>query len=413
MINTTVAFSGNGSFYAAGTDLSSAYNNNRGFQLARSNTSGGALDGTRNNAFGAIRIISMYNSISDRFKIPRIAVQPTTTGARSDTNADRVLMSFYDEINKTTMVIYGNVGSSYTSPTNQGVTNITAGATPSSDTATAVISVSAMTVTDTSTDRKGSMYTACGLLSNGLPVIAWYDSTNNKLYFSWESGVSPDNNSKFPLTNNLTDTSRIATDKARWQNNAREIDSGKGTDVDLTVDEDDNVHIAYYDVGNGGLWYAHITPTNGKTSNARPTGAITKVKVDTFLSAGTNIMINVRKDGSRFVPYISYYHGSFTKSRNSIRVAWQRNAALSAGTDNNDMFTGAWEVMTVPAEAVPALDFVCNGVPTTTDWTSYRPNSTWPSNISKSILVGYFTSSYYEGAVLKDDMTLTPSILQK
>jgi len=75
------------------------------------------------------------------------------------------------------------------------------------------------------------------------------------------------------------------------------------------------------------------------------------------------------------------------------------------------MFTGHWEVMTVPAETVPALDFVCNGVPTATSWTT--PSGTWPSNISKSILVGYFTSAYYEGAVLKDDMTQTPSILQK
>jgi len=408
MINTTVAFSGNGSFYAAGTDLSSAYNNNRGFQLARSNPSGAALDPARANAFGAIRIISMYNSISDRFKIPRIAVQPTNgSSARTDNLADRVLMSFYDEVKGEVRVIYGNVGSTYQYNTSQanaqgGTSNLTPGATPT-DGGEAAMAASAALVTNS-----GSMYTACGLLSNGVPVIAWFDSAADRLYFSYDAG----NNVTYPLTTDLTNTSRVATDSSRWLSNRREIDIGKGTDVDLIVDPEDNVHLAYYDVSKGGLWYAKISPNTPNSTTTRPTGAINKVKVDTFLTAGTNIMLNVRRDGSWYVPYISYYHGSFTKSKNSIRIAWQKNATLQDGCDGNDMFTGSWEVMTVPAETVPVLDFVCNGVPTSASWTT-PTTGTWPANISKSILVGYFTSSYYEGAVLKDDMTQTPTILQK
>jgi hypothetical protein len=124
-------------------------------------------------------------------------------------------------------------------------------------------------------------------------------------------------------------------------------------------------------------------------------------------------MINIRKDGSRNVPYISYYHNSFTKSKNCVRVAWQINSTLSGGTDDGDKFTGAWEVMTVPAASTPVPgEFICNGVPSTT-WTSAnRPDTNWPSDISKSILIGYFTNTQYEGAVIKSDMTVKPSIFK-
>jgi len=426
MINTTVAVgSKNPSFYAMGSDLSSLYNGNRGFQLGRSNAAGTAsIDTDRgsgtaannSNAFGAIRLFSMYNSISDRFKIPRITVQSTGSGNRSDTNSDRVLMSFYDEVEHRVQVIYGNIGSSYTNAVDQtaGLGGIVSGFRPTSGTdgnsgAVPVMSTSAVTITDNGA-HQGSMYTACGLLSNGVPVIAWYDGINNKLYFSYDRGTV-----SYPLTTTLADTARVKIDQGRLLTNAVTIDTGKGTDVDLAVDDDDNVHLAYYDVANGGLYYAIISASNGKTNSAMPnTGDIKKAKVDTFLTAGTNLMINVRKEGSRNVPYISYYHNSFTKSKNSIRVAWQKNSTLSDGT-NEDKFTGSWEVMTVPADKTPTVgDFVCNGVPpsTSTQWT--KPSgSNWPDDIRTSILVGYFTSSYYEGAVLKGDTTTTPSILIK
>jgi len=208
-----------------------------------------------------------------------------------------------------------------------------------------------------------------------------------------------------------------------WQDNAVEIKPGAGTHVDLAVDDANNVHLAYYDVFNGGLYYTFI-PSAYYSSGA----TIETVKVDTYLSAGTKIMINVRNESTagqlKYVPYISYFHSSFAETVNSIRVAWPVTAVNSAGkmavlpgTDINDRFTGNWEVMTVPAVNIPASDsFVSNGVPTTnTNWvpltgtealSGYWSGSNTQANsrINRSILVGYMTNSRYEGAVLKKDL---------
>ncbi|MCL2187027.1 MAG: hypothetical protein FWB86_14440, partial [Treponema sp.] len=83
-----------------------------------------------------------------------------------------------------------------------------------------------------------------------------------------------------------------------------------------------------------------------------------------------------------------------------------------AGSDENDRLTGAWEVMTVPAENVPASGlYICNGVPTSgTIIGTYRVNTSsttdttskfHEANITKSMFVGYMTDINYEGAYLK------------
>jgi hypothetical protein len=209
----------------------------------------------------------------------------------------------------------------------------------------------------------------------------------------------------------------------------------------MAVDGHNNIHLAYYDSNNGGLYYALIPSDNGTTvlggvvkpnpgvSNAN----IKKVKVDTFLAVGTKLMLNVRNEGTTanpvYVPYISYFHGAFTETPNSIRVAWLKNSPIKGaatsvtilpGSDDNDFLTGNWELMTVPAETIPVSgEFICNGVPGIAG-TAVAPNITMadPSSaagagtlnsrgtyMNKSILLGYKTNTYYEGAVLKADLT--------
>jgi hypothetical protein len=121
-------------------------------------------------------------------------------------------------------------------------------------------------------------------------------------------------------------------------------------------------------------------------------------------------MINVRSENNRIIPYISYFHASFAETRNSIRVAWltpdeNGNITVRHGTDENDRFTGAWEIMTVPAQTVPLTDeFVSHGVPESSAvWTANLPtgSSLKYTGIDKSILVGYMTTDWYEGALLK------------
>jgi len=58
----------------------------------------------------------------------------------------------------------------------------------------------------------------------------------------------------------------VSADTAAWQNNAVKIADFAGTHVDLAVDEGDNVHLAYYDVRNGGLHYAYIPALDANTT---------------------------------------------------------------------------------------------------------------------------------------------------
>jgi hypothetical protein len=179
----------------------------------------------------------------------------------------------------------------------------------------------------------------------------------------------------------------------------------------MVVDGDDNIHLAYYDAGNGGLYYAYV-PYNA--ADGRPDAARAKTaRVDTYLAAGTKLMINVRKETVGYVPYISYYHGSFSETRNSVRAAWRDDfsggtESIPHGTNPDDSFTGAWEVMTVPViNAALNDEFICNGVPVSAEgWLAPSPGFDYSgpdgSNISDSIIIGYPSgAARYDGAILK------------
>jgi large repetitive protein len=145
--------------------------------------------------------------------------------------------------------------------------------------------------------------------------------------------------------------------------------------------------------------------------------------VDTYLSAGTKIMINVREEtnqttsAKRYVPYITYAHASFPGTKHSVRVAWLADGSTNYdhGTEDDNMFTGKWEVMTVPVNKIPNIDeFICNGVPSSSSsWSTAGTTLTAGSNLNKSILVGYMTDSVYEGAILKADISKLPDELKK
>jgi hypothetical protein len=280
-----------------------------------------------------------------------------------------------------------------------------------------------------------------------MPVIAWYDRKTPRLVFSWgrTPGAATTHNGLTDFQSSGTSTTECnttATSNANynyWQANAVVVDTGKGSHVDMAVDGHKNIHLAYYDPNNGGLYYALIPSDTGTTAlggtvkpNPGATNAnIKKVKVDTFLAVGTKLMLNVRNEGTTtnpvYVPYISYFHGAFTETPNSIRVAWLKNSPIKGaatsvtilpGSDDNDCLTGNWEVMTVPAETIPVSgEFICNGVPgSTTNITMTDPSSgsgTGTLNsrntaMNKSILLGYKTDTYYEGAVLKAAINYSP-----
>jgi len=415
-LNTTVAFDENGDWYAAASNMTGL--NYPHFNFYARAAAGGNNGGPGINKRLLMRMAYGQNQFDiNRAKIPRIFAQNTDADKKgTDAKATRIFMSYYDSGSNENPVLfhYGTVGNN-----NSFHGNL------QKDNDAFTVHSQAQVVANNSTAYKGSVYTSVGALSNGLPVIAWYDRYNQSLMFSHGGSSASAPLNGIPLTTKYDAAASIVITETgsagipgTWQGNAVKIADYAGTHVDLAVDGADNIHLAYYDVRNGGLYYAYIPALDANSTIARPdtnTANIQRARVDTYLSAGTKLMLNVRKEGdlpngnSKYVPYISYFHASFAETKNSIRIAWRKDFAGKDfnGTDLNDRFTGAWEVMTVPVETVPLSDeFICHGVPTASNWLVPNNGSTlhYNKNVNKTMLVGYMTTDWYEGAILKDEV---------
>jgi len=380
MRHTTVGFDAFTNVYTIGADQTAGQTNWRA-----AHTTGG-FEGTWRTQATTV----LPTAGGDKFQLPRIATQ-ATAATHTTTNPVRILLSYFDNID-----ITGNLN------------QLRLHYSLNLSNAMATLSVAnEQIVARNGNTHEGSMFAAVGFMSTGLPVIAWYDRTNMNLVLSHGNNI--------PANNTLT----VTTSNPQWQTNARVVHgpaatggrptTAAGSHVDMVI-LNNVIHLAYFDVLNGGLYYARIPshsaqiPSNtGVTTTIPNVDGATIVRVDTYLSAGTRIMLNVRTEGTRDVPYISYYHGSFDETRNSVRVAWQNNATLSAGSDENDRLTGTWEVMTVPARNVPASgQLIASGAPATGTLTGTVGLQGWNgNNITRTMIVTYMTSHNYEGAILK------------
>ncbi|MCL2229467.1 MAG: hypothetical protein FWC01_00055 [Treponema sp.] len=385
--HTTVAYDSNGWIYTVAADQTAG---STGYRFGHRNPGN-----TGNGTWARTAVATLDAAGGDRFQIPRIATQ--TTGTTGTNNPVRILLSYYDSLTPATNALRLRVG-------------LTTGATTTATFGTTNTTGANHVIANNSQTHQGSQFTAVGFLNTtgsamsasnaGRPVIAWYDRTNQNLVMSY--GDLPSSYTNVPQTPTTAD----------WQSRARVVHALAGSHVDMVVDAENTIHLAYYDSLNGGLFYCRIPVPSGQSipaSNATRFTAAEYVKVDTYLSAGTRIMLNVRQEThgteTRYVPYISYFHASFDETKNSIRVAWRKDfSSLKAGSDENDRLTGAWEVMTVPAINTPASgQIISSGVPT-----SGTPSGTatagFHNSLTKTMIVGYLTDTNYEGAMLRADM---------
>lgn len=161
----------------------------------------------------------------------------------------------------------------------------------------------------------------------------------------------------------------------------------------MKVDAAGGIHIAYYDSAKGDLKYVYLSSYNATPS--------TPVIIDSYLSVGTNITVDVRNEGSaqapKYVPYIYYFNSSANQTPNSIKVAWRSDMTTLRAGAIDDKFTGAWESMIVPTANIPAEATVCGGVPISTGDATNRP---W----AKKVVLGYMSDTGYERAVLKKEL---------
>ena len=116
------------------------------------------------------------------------------------------------------------------------------------------------------------------------------------------------------------------------------IDSGHGGEnIDMAIDSNNNLHIAYYDNNRGDLRYIYLPK-----STSTPTwiaGDVQSYIVDSYFDVGENLTLQLDSSNT---PYIAYKGVS-----RSGKVAWLTGVP-GDGADSNEQFTGDWEIMIVP-----------------------------------------------------------------
>lgn len=377
---TAVAVDDRGRVYAASENTDSGvvrtthgYNNTSNYmfwawmQGDGMTGSGGAYYGTT----FALALESNYNgTLNNTYRIssPKIAVRTDNSGTAY------VYTAYFDTSENQVKFRYGTVKGSVSSPT---MTDALVSHRSTGNGSGAKFQVVAGTGAqgndsegNTNVDRAGD-YVAVGTTSTGTAVIAWYDATNQALMYSYND------------TPQLNDS---PANLEKWGKNTKIIDANlAGWYVDLTVDKADGIHIAYYSMADGDLKYAYLSSINAEPQI---------VTVDSYLSTGTNITIDTKKkiDGgtTHYVPYISYYMTSFTRTAYAVRTAWLNSVGqpnIPRGVDG-EKYTGDWEVQTVPVQ---------NRVSDYTVGIGIKKNS---SGVD-SIILGYGTDKDLQSAILE------------
>ena len=174
----------------------------------------------------------------------------------------------------------------------------------------------------------------------------------------------------------------------------------------VTVDSFGGVHIAAYDPVNLDLCYAYLPAFN----KGIPSGSSSfkTCIVDGNGVVGSNLTIDVAKNGARIVPYIGYYSTSSIRPKMAFYVGETLvdseelilgfTTNISDGTID-DEFTGSWECSIIPT--VNTVEMQSNlhndiniGVWKTSDGEITAPNVSGRQSSTSNNVNGYSSSSY-------------------
>ena len=203
------------------------------------------------------------------------------------------------------------------------------------------------------TAYKAGKYVSMGVIgkttSSPKVVVFWSDGL--KLYMAYNES---------PLTSH-TWTSKL-------------IDDNGGLNVKCAVDSSNGIHVAYYTTNGGNLKYAYLSGYK-----ADPSVCV----VDAHGAVGTKCSIDVVKDSSgNQVPYISYQLIGGVSTYNA-KIAYRTDFTSSTfeGSDENDFYTGKWEISIVPTSSLLKDDTVNVGLWRNSDGTAkaFTSNTYWKS----------------------------------
>jgi hypothetical protein len=246
-------------------------------------------------------------------------------------------------------------------------------------------------------------YNSIAVTSDGYPVVAYYDNTNQRLKLAVSNNTAPIAGSNWKIIDNIIP----AAFKGTGQYVSMRIDTRTGTNQN-------RIHIAAMNSMNKSLVYISgfanfNSGTNAATftGNSDGTGAPVVQVVDSVGSVGRWCAISLDSDGN---PWISYQDESYQGSRDGIKLAYRNAARYYKGTNvksqtfypyqpdqDNDItnvsITG-WEAMHVPTrfrvdnarsgmECYPTRNFTGTRTVASRDWRG---------------AVGYLGENYFRAA---------------
>ena len=216
-------------------------------------------------------------------------------------------------------------------------------------------------------------------------VVVWFDGSD--LMYTYRYGTKDD-----------TDCSSAGVEN-KWSK-PEIIFEGVGQYCTIKVDKNNGIHIAGYSRSGADLYYAYMPAYNDYAH-------LQTALVDSYSQVGKYISLDtalVLREGSttayNVVPYITYYGDGFNGLPKLAYLPGGINSASpdvpDGATDEDDMFTGSWEVSVIPTASEVNEDnmniALWKDSTTGALTTSTRPNGTTDPSITKA---GTNTATWY------------------
>ncbi len=262
-------------------------------------------------------------------------LSPVMAATAQSTSVDNIYLAYFDTIDNQLRYQYGTYNAS---SFGGQLTNHSGTTTAASTTKYSIIKELPNGTDYVSLDARK-------FTSGDLVVITWYDKSNGTLQMAYNN-INP-----------RTDSDDIdEAIKNGWK--YKEIDTGgSGAHNMVKIDSKGGIHIAYHTTKGLALKYAYVTLP------ATAEGEITKniVTVDSYAVTGTQVRLDIAKNGNNIVPYISYYEGGVAKIAYQVQFGTTAREPALNGVEKNK-FTKNWEVSVVPSLSVVKNDSVNVGV---------------------------------------------------
>ena len=356
MTSVTLHYDSAGKTYAtaAGGDINATQADKFSLMTDRWGVSGaatgGSYGGSRANRIEMIAQAGDYSYSNTDINFDKQRVKSPAIASSRDASSTNLYMAYFDNLNDEIRFKYGKLGDSQTSKVDFGNFKDSYGHGTVTNSYNAnhgkyynghVQVIAHKHGGSTSLGNPGE-YVSLGVVKDGandVVVLVWYDSTDSVLRYTY---------------NTTPTTVRNGLNKAGWST-PQTIFTDAGEYCQIATDAGGGIHIAAYDGTNGDLKYAYLS-----SYNSAYTEATNSVIVDSYAIAGQNISIDVKHNGTTYVPYISYYALSSAKPKLAYRTATSvGDGAIS------EVYTGDWEVTIIPTSSRTPQDRISVGTVTT------------------------------------------------